>query len=364
MTQAPAPRASAPRVSAIVLAWGDEPLLTTSVRAALASTGVEVEVVLVDNGCTSDAVEQLRAEPGVVVAEGQGNVGFAGGCNLGAERAGGDYLAFVNGDAVVEPAALARMVAVAAEPEVGLVTGSVRLYDAPQTINSAGNPLHYSGLSWAGGLGEPASSYAVRRDVTVASGAATVCRREVFEELGGFCELMFAYCEDTELSLRAWQHGWRVVYVPDAVVLHRYEFSRNDLKLYLLERNRLLMLLTVLQARTLLLLAPALLGLELAMLAVATKQGWGRRKRAGWWWLVRNAGAVRRRRRLVQESRLQPDAALVGLLTGDFAPGVEGLAAPSWLRAGSRAYWAVMRPVLRATTRERSDDRSVRVPSP
>lgn len=354
-----------PRVSVVVLAWGDEPLLTASVQAALASTGVEVEVVLVDNGCTSDAVEQLRPLARVVVVEGQGNVGFAGGCNLGAARAGGDYLAFVNGDAVVEPDALARLVAVAAEPQVGLATASVRLYDAPDTVNSAGNPLHYSGLSWAGGMGEPASSYAVRRDVTVASGATTVCRREVFETLGGFNELMFAYCEDSELSLRAWQHGWRVVYVPDAVVLHRYEFSRNDLKLYLLERNRLLMLLTVLEARTLLLLAPSLVGLELAMLAVASRQGWAGRKAAGWWWLVRHAGAVRRRRRLVQESRVLPDAALLDLLTGDFAPGVEGLAAPSWLRAASRAYWSVMRRALRATAPSRHhDDRSVRVPSP
>ena len=88
-------------------------------------------------------------------------------------------------------------------------------------------------------------------------------RADRFAALGGFCEPMFAYCEDTDLSLRCWQRGWRVVLVPDAVVLHRYEFSRNPQKLFLLERNRLLMVLTVYSGR--LLAAVGDLGLDLLL---------------------------------------------------------------------------------------------------
>lgn len=330
-------------VTVVVLAWGDEPVLEECVHAALASTDVEVDVVLVDNGCTSDAVVRLAGAPGVTVLRPGRNLGFAAGCNHGAAQARGQYLAFVNGDAVVRPTALARMVPYADDDSVGLVTASLRMYDDEDIMNSSGNPVHYLGLSWAGGLGEPAADHADPVDVPSASGAATLCRADRFAALGGFCEPMFAYCEDTELSLRAWQRGWRVVYVPDAVVLHRYEFSRNARKLYLLERNRLLLVLTVFSARLLAVVALPLLALELAMLALALRGGWARQKVAGWWWLLRHARLIRARRREVQSDRTVLDSELTWLLTGDVAPGVPELSVPAPLRLVSRGYWAVAR---------------------
>ena len=333
------------RVSAVVLAWGDEPVLEEAVRAALASEGVAVDVVLVDNGCTSDAVSRLAGVAGVTVVEPGRNLGFAGGCNLGAARSTGEVLAFVNGDAVVRPDALAALVA-ALDDTVGLATASLRIHGQEEVMNSAGNPVHYLGLSWAGGHGRPASAYAAPTEVASASGAATVCRADRFRALGGFCEPMFAYCEDAELSLRCWQRGWRVVYVPDAVVEHRYEFSRNPRKLYLVERNRLLLVLTLWSGRLLALVALPLVALEVAVLAMAVRGGWARQKAAGWWWLLRNASLVRDRRREVQAARTVPDADLAHLLTGDVEPGVPELAAPAVLRRLSRVYWAVVRRAL------------------
>ncbi|MDN5895338.1 MAG: glycosyltransferase family 2 protein [Nocardioides sp.] len=329
-------------VTAVMLAWGDEPVLVEAVQAVLASTGAEVDVVLVDNGCTNDAVEILGQVAGVTVVEPGENLGFAAGCNVGARVARGDHLAFVNGDAVVRPDALARLVS-ALDDSVGLTTASLRLYDEPEVMNSGGNPVHYTGLSWAGGLGDPASEHTVTRDVASATGAATACRADRFAELGGFCEPMFAYCEDTELSLRCWQRGWRVVFVPEAVVLHRYEFSRNPLKFYLLERNRLILLLTLFQVRTLLLLALPLVGLELAMLAVSVKDGWARQKMKGWRWLISHRHEIRDRRRFVQSTRRAPDSDIAALLTGNVTPGLPGLDIPVMLRFASRAYWKLVR---------------------
>jgi len=246
---------------------------------------------------------------------------------------------------VVMPDALRHLVDALGE-DVGLSSASLRLYDDPDTMNSAGNPIHFSGLSWAGGLGEPSTRHAVGGDIASATGAATVARADRFRELGGFCEPMFAYCEDTELSLRCWQRGWRVVYVPDAVVLHRYEFSRNDQKMYLLERNRLFLLLTLFEVRTLVLLAPALFGLELAVLVVAVSQGWRGAKTSSWRWLWQNRQLVRDRRREVQAARLVPDATIVRLLTGDFAPGGDAGTAPRPLRVVSRLYWRLVRRLL------------------
>jgi GT2 family glycosyltransferase len=331
-----------PRLTAVMLAWRDEPLLVESVHAVLASEKVEVDVVLVDNGCTSDAVERLAPLPNVTVVDPGANLGFAGGCNLGAQQATGDYVAFVNGDAVVRPDALFHLVAALGD-DVGLATASVRLYDEPDVINSAGNPIHFTGLSWAGGLGQPATAYAVGREVASASGAAMACRRDRFAALGGFCEPMFAYCEDAELSLRSWQRGWKVVYVPEAVALHRYEFSRNPQKFYLLERNRLFLVLTVFGPRMLLGAFLPLVALELATLGLSLRDGWARQKVAGWWWLLRHAGLVRSRRRQVRSERVVSDRELARVLTGDLDVDVPGLTVPDLARRTSRGYWSIAR---------------------
>jgi len=338
---------SAPRVTAVVLAYGAEPWLAQAVRAVLDSAGVDVDVVLVDNGATGDAVDKLRDLPGVRVVEPGANTGYTGGCRLGAAAATGDFLAFVNSDAIVSPHALARLTAVAAEPGVGAAMGSIRLGEQPDLINTAGNPLHFAGLSWAGGNGEPAGAYSVRRSVASVSGCCFVMRRTLWEELGGFAEEYFAYHEDTELSLRLWQRGLSVEYVPDAVVAHHYEFSRNELKLYLLERNRLATLLTTYQARSLAVLAPMLLLTEAAMVAAAAGGGWLRPKVRGWAWLWRHRAWLRERRRLLQRERTVPDRAVAAQMTARFDPtNIEAPPGIGVYNTIAAVYWRLARPLL------------------
>src|SRR5689334_23452927 len=144
--------AGVPRVSAVVLAWQAEPWLRRGVEALLASEKVTVDVVLVDNGCTTDDVEVLEQVPGVTVVRPGTNLGFAGGCNAGAAVATGDYLALVNGDAIVEPTTMARLVEEADKPDVAIAGASIRLASDPHLLNAGGNPVHLLGLSWAGRL--------------------------------------------------------------------------------------------------------------------------------------------------------------------------------------------------------------------
>ncbi len=99
-------------------------------------------------------------------------------------------------------------------------------------------------------------------------------RRETFELLGGFTEKLFMYQEDLELGWRARLHGLRVVVNPAADVYHEYEFGRNPRKHYLLERNRLVFVLSSFSPRLLLLLAPVLVSAEAGMLALSLKEGW------------------------------------------------------------------------------------------
>ncbi|MGN6132733.1 MAG: glycosyltransferase family 2 protein [Nocardioidaceae bacterium] len=336
-----------PTVTAVVLAYGEEPLLGPCLDAILNSCDVDVDLVLVDNGCTSPAVDQFERRSRVKVTRPGRNTGFAAGCNLGAQSATGDVVAFVNSDALIAPDALSKLAGALSDPNVGLASASVRLLASPQTMNSAGNPMHYLGLSWAGGMGEPVAAHQSSRDVASASGALMAARRETWTRLGGFWGELFAYYEDAELSLRCWQQNLRVRYVPEAVALHNYEFSRNARKLYLLERNRLLLLLTLFERRSLLLFSPAILVLELAVLAVATRQGWAREKIAGWKWIATHTASVRKRRSLVQGARRCSDCQLSGVLTAGLEPhGEAGLSVPAYADRASRVYWRCIRRLI------------------
>lgn len=337
-------------LSVVMLAYGDEPYLGQAVAAVLGSAGVEIQLILVDNGTTSDAVRALPADARLTVLTPGENLGFTGGVNLGMRHATSPYVGTVNSDAIVAPDALAQLVDhLADHPEVGLAGATIVLADDPGTINSAGNPLHVLGLSWAGQMGRPVSEVPAVVSPTSVSGATMVLRREVWERLGGFPQEFFAYFEDMELSWRARQAGLEVHVLGTARVRHHYEFSRSPLKMYLIERNRWLLLLTCFERRTLMAVAPPLLAFELAIAVVALAQGWARAKTRGWRWILAHRRWVADRRAFVQASRRVPDADLLDLLTDTFDPAQTPLppaAAP--LERLLRSYWRAVSRALRA----------------
>jgi GT2 family glycosyltransferase len=336
-----------PKISAIVLAWKAEPFLRSSVRALLESSEVETDVVLVDNGCTNDDVEYLGSLPGVTVVSPGRNLGFSGGCNAGAAAATGDYIALVNGDAIVEPGTMARLARELHEPGVGIAAAAMRLAETPELLNSSGNMIHVLGLSWVGGLGEPETRKAPT-EVAGAMGACVLLRRSHWDHLGGFYDHYFAYHEDAEISLRTWRLGQRVVNVPDAIALHRYEFGRNPFKFYLVERNRLMFVSTLWSTRALLLLAPPLLALEVAMTLLSIKQGWFAEKRRGWAWLWQHRKDLRQRRRLLQGEKAIADRVWMDRLTDRLDTPLIPLPAVVLrpLNALMRVYWLLIRKLV------------------
>lgn len=307
-----------PDISVVILAFGEEEWLGRAVASVLASEGVSPEVVVVDNGCTSAAVTDLPPDPRLRVVVPESNLGFAGGVNYGARHCGSPVLAMVNSDAEVGARCLSLLRTQLDDPTVGVAGAVITLADDPDHVNSAGNPLHILGLSWAGHLGEPLDSLQLAPPEASVSGACMALTRRVWEQLGGFAPEFFAYCEDLDLCWRARLLGYRVDLVKGARASHHYEFSRNQLKMYLMERNRLVFVLTTYGARTLALLALPLAAFEIAILALAIAQGWGRQKVRGWWWIATHITWLTERRRVLQRTRVVADHALKGFWTAVF----------------------------------------------
>ena len=180
--------------------------------------------------------------------------------------------------------------------------------------------MHLSGIAWAGGYGDPVDSLSELREVTAPSGTAMAIRGETFKALGGFTDELFMYQEDLLLGWRARLAGLRVVVDPEADVYHDYEFSRNTAKQYLLERNRLVFVLSAFSPRLLLLLSPVLISTELAMAVMAARERWLGAKMRGWAWCARNARWLLHQRRETQRLRRVSDRQLAALLSPVIAP--------------------------------------------
>jgi GT2 family glycosyltransferase len=202
----------------------------------------DFEVIVVDNSGRS----LVQPREGVRIISNSENAGFAAAVNQGIAASQATFIATLNDDAVAHPEWLAALFhAIGERPEIGMCASQVRLA-ADGRIDSAGMLVCGDGSSKQEGHLEPPDRFGRRRHALLPSGCAALYKREMLDEIGLFDESFFLYCEDTDLGLRARWAAWECVYVPDAVVEHRYSHSSgraSALKAYYVERNRLFLLL-------------------------------------------------------------------------------------------------------------------------
>jgi len=208
----------------------------------------DLQLVVVDNASGGGEAERIRvAHPEVTVVDAGGNLGFAGGCNLGVRKSTGDVIAFVNNDAKPDPGFVRESVRLlAANGDIGAV--------ATKVLDWEGGRIDFvdAGMSWYGQAfklhvgAQDTGEFDVERDVLFGTGSALVVRRTAFEIIGGFDESFFMFFEDVDLGWRMWLAGYRVRFVPAAVTYHRHHASMSAVgswrEHYLLERNALAMI--------------------------------------------------------------------------------------------------------------------------
>jgi GT2 family glycosyltransferase len=339
-----------PSVSVLIVAWNSGRELRRTLPPLLAELRDGDELIVVDNDSPDDsaAVVAELAPRAKIVTMGR-NRGFAGGTNVGAGAATGDLLVILNPDAMP----LAGWGEAIRRPwregrGWSAWQGLVAEGDG-ETINSAGNPVHFTGIVWAGRHGEPLADAPGAGEVAALSGACLAVPLEVWRRLGGFAEKFFMYHEDVDLSLRLRLAGEAVGIEPTAVVAHDYEFAASSgNKWRWLERNRLATLVRIWPGSLLVLLAPVLVATEAALLLAAAAGGWGGQKlRAdaeATVWLPRLLGE----RRAIRRTRAITAGEFATALTADLdSPFIPAVARSVPARFLLRAYWRLIRALLR-----------------
>jgi len=180
------------------------------------------EVILVDDGSTDATAEAVPQMKGVVYLRNEANSGFIVSCNRGAEKARGKYLVFLNNDTIVRPGWLTALIdTFAEEPRTGIV-GSKLIYPDGR-LQEAGGIIWCDASGWNYGKSDDPQKpeYNYLREVDYCSAAALMIPKSLFDSVGGFdSRYTPAYYEDTDLSFKVRQAGYKVFYQPLSEVVH------------------------------------------------------------------------------------------------------------------------------------------------
>jgi len=204
-----------PRVSVIIPVFNAGAYLAEALASVAAQTYRDYEVVVVDDGSTDARtlaiLERARSEPGLTVIRTE-NRGPAAARNLAIERARGTYVLPLDADDYLAPAFLARTVPVLdAEPGIGVVYTWVGLVGSHHGVwRTGGFTLH---------------ELLTRCTIHVAS----LYRREIWSDVGGYDGRFVESCEDWDFWLGAVAHGWTGRGVPEVLAYYRRTPASREL---------------------------------------------------------------------------------------------------------------------------------------
>lgn len=191
------------------------------------------EIILVDNNSEDDSVKafnRLRIK-NLQIIESNENLGFGKGCNLGASKAKGEFLLFLNSDTEIKDQGFVKMVNFLSQNKnVGILGGKLK---NPNGTNQLSCGKFYSpfnlllvllGFNKLFNLRESPN---VIKKVDWVSGACFMIRKDIFNKVKGFAKDFFMYIEDMELCFRVKKKGFSTYFYPNIMLFHKELGSSN-----------------------------------------------------------------------------------------------------------------------------------------
>lgn len=267
-------------ISIIIVGYNSKKYLQECFESIFLSTYKKFNVIFVDN-CSTDGSAKFVEEnfPEVQTIISKINTGFAGGNNIAIKRAvelRSEYVFLLNPDTVIDEKCL-EILMEHADQDTILQSLLLLHRDGQKTniINSSGNDLNFLGLSYCGNLDKNAKIISPEpRNISLASGAAMFVATKVIRKIGLIDTDYFMYHEDVDFCWRARLAGFGIKLIPESIIWHKYNFSRNKNKLYYFERNRLLFITKNYPVNILFLIFVPFVIHEFLMIAHSIFNGW------------------------------------------------------------------------------------------
>ncbi|MCF7820478.1 MAG: glycosyltransferase family 2 protein [Candidatus Pacebacteria bacterium] len=322
----------------------------------LSQTYNNFQVYIIDNASSDESYSYLKnnyPEAKILKRE---DGSYSAANNLGAREAISDackYLFICNMDTVLDKDCILELVKKSQEKEdEAILQAKIYLHEngkKTNKLNTLGNDFNFLGFGLVRGYGKREEElYFKQREFTYASGCALILTSALFEKIGGYNELFYMYHDDIELSLKARLLGHDIALANKAIIYHKYEMSRSLNMLYFMERNRLLTILLFYKVRTLVLILPALLILELGLIIYSIFNNWFKvkLKALAYFLSFKNIATIRRERRKMQALRLVSEKELtssfVGYLKFDNKPSFLTKAISPLLNI----YWQLIKKII------------------
>ncbi|UAY53734.1 glycosyltransferase family 2 protein [Ferruginibacter albus] len=244
-----------PAVAIVILNWNGKHFLQQFLPSVLATTYNNKRIIVADNASTDDSVSFLQQNfPSVEIIQNSSNEGFAKGYNTALKQVQSDYYVLLNSDVEVTPDWI--------EPIIELMKNDATIAVCqPKILSFANkNEFEYAGAcgGWIDNLGYPFAvgrifdavekdngQYNAVRPCFWASGAAFFVKANVYHELNGLDDFLFAHQEEIDFCWRAQSAGYKIYVQPNSIVYHVGGGTLptgNNRKVFLNFRNNLILL--------------------------------------------------------------------------------------------------------------------------
>lgn len=213
-----------PLVSVIIPTYNRKALILPCIESVLRMQPPRIETIVVDNGSTDGTIEEIHEHfPEVRIIRSSHNLGVAGGRNVGAQAARGDYLLFLDNDTIVDAKLLDELLnALHSDSSRGLVGPVVFYHNEPTRIWSVGTSVNLTtGRVTFHKTGEIDRGDLEQEIEVGVLPTAFLMRSSTLAEVGLFDERFFAHYEDADFCYRLHEHGMKIFCISRARVWHK-----------------------------------------------------------------------------------------------------------------------------------------------
>lgn len=305
-------------VTIIIPNYNGERYLSDCLTSLANQSYKNYHAILVDNASTDKSVQYLKTNfPQFFVIENKINAGYSKAVNQAAKMVTDGLIIVINNDTVLDEKWLEALVDFSGKyGDFGSCQSKILLYNTDR-VNTVGNKIFFLGYGWSGGYGEPGNKYTTVDEVTYCSGASMMIKKEVLDRIGYFDdEEVFMYHDDLDLGWHLLLLGYKNYLVPGSIIYHKYQYSRNKKKYYYLEVSRYVCIIKYYKLKTILLIMPALLIMDLGTLMFSIKQGWFKDKVRSYAYILTNLKRLMRKRAKIQGQRKVPDKDILNHFVG------------------------------------------------